>query len=281
MRKSREKRIADTEATLEAYRAAGLGDDRRVRFMSDMLYRLGRGKGLTKKQRSWLDSLCEEGVPAPKGDVKLIARIDACLEHATEKGAEVLKDFRGKLVRGWDLSPKQVAFMERLLVEAEDIRDNGPYVPEPALLEEALFAARLIDSRGDQYKFSHPGMTKASARVLRYEADPESVRITKGDLEWLIRKVGKSSMEQFSSPKFEEGTMVWVARKGCWSKISNRWLDGGYAMALVVGAPTPHDGKVCYPVLVDGELKTLRGEVIKKRRPKNWQAEVETEDAAA
>ena len=80
MRKSRQKRIEDTKEAIQAFIDAGLANDYQVRFMNDMLVRLERGKGMSSKQRTWLDSLHADGPPAPKGDPALIARIDDALK---------------------------------------------------------------------------------------------------------------------------------------------------------------------------------------------------------
>ena len=286
MRKSREKRIADTRATLDAYRAAGLVSDNRVRFMTDMLRRLERGKGTSTKQRAWLDSLCAEGVPAPKGDPKLLARIDAAVDHSTLKGAEILRDFRGRVVRGWKLSPKQVAFMEHLLVEAVTHRDCGPYVPADDLLAEAVFAATLITGRGTTYKTTHPGVTRAAERILNWVAASEQVdqgtldalprefRLAEGDLKWLVSKVGKGNMEHHRNPKHAEGAPVWVPRGSEWCPQRRRHVSKGYAMGLVVGPPVPVAGRVAYPILADGILREFGAADIKKLRPKGWQGDV-------
>ena len=76
-RKSRELRLAQTAELIAAYEAAGLGNDRNCRFAQDMKWRLERNKGLSPKRRQWLDSIIEEGVPEPKGDTELLARVEA------------------------------------------------------------------------------------------------------------------------------------------------------------------------------------------------------------
>ena len=72
MRKSLKLRTSQAVALKEAYEDASMADDYRYRFINDMCTRLSRGKALTKKQRSWLDNLIDEGVPAPKGDLVMI-----------------------------------------------------------------------------------------------------------------------------------------------------------------------------------------------------------------
>ena len=50
-RKSLERRLSETQATLELWKAAGLENDRSAQFMRDMIARMQRNKGLSAGQR--------------------------------------------------------------------------------------------------------------------------------------------------------------------------------------------------------------------------------------
>ena len=57
-RKSRELRLQQATSLLDAYVIAHVQDLYQGRFISDMCYRLGLGKGLSKKQREgWIPLL--------------------------------------------------------------------------------------------------------------------------------------------------------------------------------------------------------------------------------
>ena len=90
-RKSAALRLSQSQTLLVGYTDAGLDATRGGRFIADMIYRLSRGKGLSKRMRDWLDSLIEEGVPTPKGDPAILAKIDAAVET-----------FQGNANREWE-----------------------------------------------------------------------------------------------------------------------------------------------------------------------------------
>ena len=139
-RKSATLRLQQTQDLLTAYEAAGLGNDYNCRFIRDMAYRLGRGKYPTKRQRDWLDTLIAEGVPAPKGDLEYIAKIDAAMQVDGIDFAHVLRDFRGRLAKGWDLSPKQKTWCDSLIQKAQDIQGGNYWKPDAATVERLKLA---------------------------------------------------------------------------------------------------------------------------------------------
>ena len=64
-RKSAALRLQQATDLAQAYSDAGLSGSRNFRFITDMVSRITRGRGLTTKQRSWLDSLFDDVVPKP------------------------------------------------------------------------------------------------------------------------------------------------------------------------------------------------------------------------
>ncbi len=62
-RKSLAVRLAETKATLELWKAAGMEQDRSAQFMRDMIVRMERNRGLSTGQRKYVDSLIEQGAP--------------------------------------------------------------------------------------------------------------------------------------------------------------------------------------------------------------------------
>jgi len=61
IRKSKEQRIADVQSALPRWEAAGR--TREVTFMRDMVARLQGDKGLSPRQRTWLDELSAAAPP--------------------------------------------------------------------------------------------------------------------------------------------------------------------------------------------------------------------------
>jgi len=255
MRKSAQQRISDTQAAIVQWEAAGLRADRRVTFMRDALTRLNRGKGLTTKQREWLDALCADGPPAPKGDPALLARMAAAVAHLDARGKEAMEGFRGTITRGYKLSEKQEAFMARLLEQAERISREGHWQPSPELRTKADFAWSILTTRTPVWKGTHPGTMKACERYDAWRKNPESNHID----EWVVNKMLEScapAMREFAKPKFEEGEMVTV--------------DVGYGSpkgwGIVCSRPVPLNGSVGYEVLTEGKPVLCAGDTIKRMK---------------
>lgn len=265
MRKSAQQRIQDTQAAIALWEAAGLRADRRVAFMRDCLLRLGRGKGLSTKQREWLDALCAEGPPSPKGDPALLARIAAAGAHLDARGREALESMRSTITRGWKLSDKQAAFLDKLLTEAERIATHGRWQPSPEVRAQGLFAARVVDSRSSTWKGTHPGTVTAANRILSGSEEAD---------EWTYNKVIGSvgpAVREYNKPKFAEGELVWLTTS--WG-AAVAGLPPGYdrlpagTMALVTGGPEAILGDVGYPVLAGNVAVVVNGKVLSRKGPR-------------
>ena len=274
-RKSRELRLKQAEELYEAYVTAGVTDLYQARFISDMCYRLGLGKGLSKKQREWLDTLIEEGVPTPKGDPVLIAKIESARDvDGMQHRRQVLSDFCRKVRNGWDLSDKQENFLETMLNEAEEIRQSGKWSPSEVTVEKLRLVIQLAKGKNTWYWQHRPGVAKAFTKVKEwmqwYETREENKKIREitGTLhepidephidEWACNKVitaYKKDLAQFENPTHLSGSIRYHR-------------DNGY-IALISGTPSVDDyGRVVYPCLVDGNLKDIPNTLLLKRRPK-------------
>ena len=272
-RKSRELRLQQATSLLDAYVIARVQDLYQGRFISDMCYRLGLGKGLSKKQREWLDTLIEEGVPVPKGDPALIAKIESAKEvDGMQHRHTVLGEFLRKIRNGWDLSDKQENFLEIMLNEAEEIRQNGKWSPNEELIKKLQLVIRLSKAKNTWYWQHRPGTAKAYDKVNNW-------------LEWFNQKelrcfVGEAGLEGFE-PVDEPHIDEWACNKlfeACKKPLGElkkpkhlpgelRHFRGGPQIALVVGAPILQGGEVGYPVIVDGE-QLLTYQLTKRRSRK-------------
>ena len=115
-RKSRELRLSQTKSLIEAYSNAGIGHaDRSFRFMNDMAARLERGKGMSAGQRNYLDSLIEQGVPKQKNEERVKEILAAAEVDGMQEVSSTLRDFAYKVGKGWALSEKQEAFLQKLI----------------------------------------------------------------------------------------------------------------------------------------------------------------------
>jgi hypothetical protein len=257
-RKSRELRLEQAREVFAAYVAAGLGGDRNCRFTGEMINLLENNKALSPKRRKWLDSVIEEGVPDPKGDIKLVEEIEHLLKtDGTQHIRDILLDFLFREKRGWKLSPKQIAFRDRLLDEARAIERDGPWKPSDDEIKKLQICVDMVPSRSQMYWSTHAGESKAVQKISEWLADPENSHID----EWSVSKTlhsFRSGLREMADPYVSPGDMVWGNNGKFYGK-----------MGIVTGQPTISDkGAVSYPVLIDGISLSFPKGYITKRRPK-------------
>jgi len=259
-RKSAALRLEQTQSLLAGYEAAGLGDDYNCRFIRDMAYRLGRNKYPTKRQRDWIDSLIAEGVPAPKGDQDYIAAIDEALATEGIDFAGILTDFRGKLVRGWDLSEKQKSWCDSLLEKAKSLRDGTFWRPDEETTERLKLAVEVSGCYNSMYWSTHGGMAKALSNVRTWLAG--EVKMVD---EWSVNmalKAVKGKLKLIESPRFNVGDKCYISRR-VWDEETQRW-DTASEFGIIIDGPKVGNRDIVYDVLVGAEVISTSG--ARKRR---------------
>ena len=267
-RKPRIQRLSEASTLVTAYEQAGMADDYRARFARDMIVRLTRERGLSKKQKDWLDSLIEEGVPAPKGDQELIQRIKAAIAlPGMEHCATPLGDFLSREVKGYDLSPKQRVFLDKMLEEADHVRKHGPWMPSEKQEKQIRLCISLAKGRTGMYWGSHPGEGRALASVTDY-VDGNKSTVDKWSVERIIKSFG-AKLRELDNPYAEPGSMIWARKRGTYdpTTYTHHWV---ISPALIAGSPEINErGDIVYPVLVDGEMTFLGQSNLRKRKPKD------------
>ena len=211
-RKSQAQRIEDAKTTYSLWADAGHASEKPALFISQMIHSMERGKYPTKGQRSWLDSLVEEGAAAfPKvHNVERLARIDKAIATVGVDNVNVLSDFRFKLKKGWDLSGKQEAFLESILQQAEEIQRDG--LPEWSDEEHILIDAVLrfgSNIKQDYYGYSNNKIERA--RNIKNFYDLHGT-ISKSHMESLQYSF-KGAFRDLTSGKFPVGSLVRCGQK--------------------------------------------------------------------
>jgi hypothetical protein len=254
-RKSKAQRIKDSEKMLQEYRDAGLGGDTVSLFLYKMISSMKRGKYPTTGQRAWLDKIAKEGVPEPKGDLAYIAEIDEAISvrGLDEKTVQILFEFRGKLMRGWNLSEKQKAWSDRLILKAFKIKDGTHWTPGPDLCKRLDLAVECSKLYSRAYWNSHAGGMGAINTYLAFKSGQQSF-IEERDVLLLLKSV-KGSLRKIENPKHAEGTIVWVDKTSCGLVVSKPYINN---LATAI----------CYDVLVNGSLIKANVERVFKRRVK-------------
>ena len=280
-RKSATLRLSQATELYAAYQKASIEEVKTGRFIRDMIARLQGGRGLSKGQRNWLDSLIEEGVPQPKGDQVLLSKIDSAISTlGMESKIDVLNDFRRKVYNGWDLSPKQAKWLSGMLAQAKDFRTNGCWAPSENQVKDMKDIANLSRGYSSIYWQSHGGTYRAVEKIREYlhlleveltseNAEHREVALAKVGLdEWCINKAKKAMAGKFrelrEKPYAKVGTLVWTQYRPE-GAIIHQWFQ-----APVCGAPeVSPNGTVVYPVLNPARgLILVTKEQIAKRKPK-------------
>ena len=255
MRKSKEKRIEEATVLMEGYEAESLTADYRYRFISDMKARLLRGKSMSTKQRSWFDSLVEEGVPVIDTDKEKISAIkDALGLVGLEHRHEPLQSFLSTLARGRDLSEKQEKFLASMLNEAEEVRKNGPYSPKVEDVEKLRACIKLSKSYSSMYWSTHPGTYKALRLVGSWLEDSDS-HIDKWSVEKILKAMRSKLDELYCKPYVQPGDFIW-------------YHDGanGLIPGVVVEPVSVDDrGEIVYGVLSGSRVVSASKGTLSKR----------------
>ena len=272
-RKSREVRLTQSTSLLVLYESAGLSSDYRYRFIRDMISRLDRSKGLSQKQRTWLDSLIEEGVPAPKGDPVLVEKMRCAADlDGMQHRRQVLHDFIASVNRGYDLSEKQAKFLDVMLAEADEVRVHGRF--RPADPDWLATAAGLLSAKNDWYWGHRQGTAKAYGKVRswlewnpRREVIQDVEALGKESVhelgeephidEWSCNKVlkaAKTGLAEIDNPRHEVGSLRYLRRKGVGIPV------------MIMSVPRVIAGEVQQDLLIDGEMVTCYTSKIRKRK---------------
>jgi hypothetical protein len=260
-RKSFILRLSQAQELLAEWKLQSREDDKRALFVRDMIFRMGKRKQLSSKQKAYLDSLIEQGVPEWKGDQALLDRVDHALTiEGTEGFHRPLKDMRTTIVRGYNLSEKQQAFIEKLLGQADDIERDGPWIPSSAIQEKLQTCLALAKSRNGMYWQTHPADGKALLKVQDWAAG-EAKFLDKWAADRLIQCF-RVAFRELDDPYAKNGQIIWV-------RVQNNY-QVTYPMGLITSLkPIVNErGHIVYEVLADGAVLYKRKEEMMKRRPR-------------
>ncbi len=247
-RKSRELRLAQTVDLISKYEEAGLGTDRVCNFARQMKSMLERKKALSPRRRAFLDKVIADGVPEPKGDLEYIAKIDEAIETPGIEKSDVLLEFRGKLMRGWELSEKQKAWCDALIFKAQTIREGTYWRPSDEMTERIKLAVSCYVCYSGTYWETHPGGWRAMSRARAWVAGDVTI-IDERTVEKLFKSVA-GKLREMENPKFTAGDIAYYKNRP----------------AIILEGPIPTTHGVGYDILVDGEIK--RSVNLNKRRRK-------------
>lgn len=253
-RKSQAQRLSDAICTLTSWELAGHGQEKPALFISQMIQRMERGKYPSAGQRKWLDSLTDEGAAAfpVTHNQDRLDEIDEAINTTAMSRVDVLRDFRFKLKKGWNLSEKQETFLASLLEQARDLRANGlPALDdEEKFLVESLLRYGSTVGNGDYY-----GYQQGKAAFIREVKEFYFIHktVTKNHIESL-RKMFKGVTKALTEKRHPVGSLVPAAgRNGI--VMSDAYVDV--------------NGKLKINVMAAGKLKDVPYAQVGKRLIKN------------
>ena len=257
MRKSLERRLAESNNLLVMYQKSHLESDYRARFVADMILRMSTGKSISKKQRTWLDSLIEEGVPEIEFDRVLFEKIQSAISNpGMGYKRKVLADFSAKIRSGSKLSEKQHVYLNSMLKEHEQIEIDGPYKPTASQEELLQQAIDLSSGYSQMYWTTHPGTYKAVKNISEWLESDKSTYIDKYSVDKVLKTMRSKLNELNENPYVKKGAMVWYRSGG-------KVLSG-----ICTSDPFVMSGKIYYDILSSGNISPATKESLMKRRAK-------------
>lgn len=231
-----------------------------VRFVQDMIVHLDKGRAMSPRQREWYDSAVLESPPTPQ-NVELVNKLRAAANLVgMEEVKEPLEGFAYKLSRGWNLSEKQIAFMNKLLLKAQDIEVNGVWQPTPEEAAAMELGMAFTRRYSGYYLEGQPGLAKSMQRWRDWRAglapamDPWSANklmaLCKGDRARMVD----------ATERWPKGGLV----------ETKAYYGQGSLLGLTLDEPHVNDrGQVALMILVEGEPKSVVLEALVKPRKKH------------
>jgi hypothetical protein len=171
---------------------------------------------------------------------------------------KILGEFLGKIRRGWELSPKQMSWMDGIISESNKIKEAGPYIPCEDTVEKLKQCLKISQSYSSIYWTTHSGTLSALNSVREWLNCGGYID------EWCVNKVlktmGSRLRELNESPYVNEGDLVWYRHPS---------LSGDLSMGIVSGNPSINDrGEIVYTILANGEIIETTKSRLAKRKSK-------------
>jgi len=255
MRKSRSLRLAQAKEALEDFKSAGLENSTSAgRFLQDVIPRMERGKYPTKRQRDWLDTIIDSGPPEPPENSKaLVEKIDIAMAVDGIQFNHILSDFKSRLIRGYDLSEKQLAFCENLIQKAADIQSGNIWTPDSETRANLELAVELSKCYTTTYWSTHPGSYQALSACSNWLSG-STTYVEKYHADKLLRTMAKK-IKEIKEPKFLPGDICYFGKNN----------DVGIVMSEPYVAATNHSSFcIVWDVLIEGTVQKVSN--AKKRR---------------
>jgi hypothetical protein len=214
-RKSQAQRIQEAHALLAAYHSAGFTESEwAVKFLTSVISQMDRNRYPSKRQRDRIDAMVEEGIPTPKGDIELLAKIDAAAAYWTEANErlwerDVLTDMRRVVFNDWGMSDKQIKLLSDIIQRhQDDLTGANVFTPSDDQRADLISLVKLYRGYSGQWAAERPALRKAVDRVTSYLTGSGTIE------EYHCIKLNKamgSRLKQVKSPRFTAGNLAWTS----------------------------------------------------------------------
>jgi len=258
--KKNESRILGLKIVADNYVNASIAWHRNYQFAIDMIDRLEDNRALTKKQRHWVDNLIGEPLPEPKNPEiykKLIyaSKVSGISpDKARVMGSMAVSAFK------WTLSEKQLKFIDSLLEYSENIRINGPWLPDEETILKLRVVRGMAECRNEWWWINNPGVRSSMNQVSLYligldnPSDPTGIQYIEGYHVERLLKSFKTRLEDFFNPRWDIGDQAWV-------KLENKW-----EMTTIWSGPKIINGEQYHNCMVGNVFKDVHLKDIKSQR---------------
>lgn len=269
-RKSRTLRLQQAQALDTAWAASPFANDWRHRFIRDMIARLERDRGTSTKQRNWLDTLIEEGVPAAENkNPELVAQIDVAVAAFENAGAaynwerEVLVDMRPRVLLGKSLSEKQMHLLTRLIFDGEQIAAGNIWAPDEEMVQDLKHAVNLYNGYAQMWRSERPAVYRA---VVETKAFLENGTALKAAAAQRLLKAVAGKLKKIKSPRFKSGDVGKLTKRTYDRNTRSYEVTAVERLVCMSDVYVTENGAIVNDwLLPTGEFKTIAAEKVAKR----------------
>lgn len=218
-RKSKSLRLQESRDLLEAYESKGIVAGKYF-FIKDMVEKLELGKPISQKQRLWLDKLIANGVPEIK-NIDLHRRLRKIADHEMMPGfyRNAASDM-AHVASKYDLSDKQINFLEKMENKMIAIEEAGPFAPSSQQIFEAFISIVCTQNRNGTWWSYNQGYAKAAADFFKWVASHSQEKKCLID-EWTMKKLalGKNHPAKTLKSKLPSGTIGYLKSGFIFAKL--------------------------------------------------------------
>ena len=209
--KSKELRLSQATSLEAEWATSAFANDKAHNFIKDMIWRLGRGKGLSAGQRRWLDQLIDNGVPSvPESNAAAVTSVENAIKTLWSSNPldykweiNVLRDFLGRVAKGYSMSEKQQALLDRLISEAAKISSGNAWSPSEEEVQTLKAAAQLYHGYSRFWKADRPAVRRAVESVEAFMAG-DATSLKEAHAKKLLHAV-RGRLKSFQTPRFSTG----------------------------------------------------------------------------